>query len=433
MFTRSFLRGSAIPVVLVVAGCSTAAFEQPAAVQPAPPGTMTPAGMLAGSRVPPTPDEVRAVGMVGHIVKPGERDFTEARMRQLDLPAGFGVAVFADGLENPRTMLVMDNGDVYVSEREAGRVSLLRDADGDGRAEVRRPVVTGLGTGLEGVHGLATDGRRLFMVTDRELYVADIASDGGIGTPQRVIDDLPDGGQHPNRTMRYRDGALYLSIGSTCNACQEPNEEAATLLRVNPQTWQRTIFARGLRNTIGFDWHPSTGQLWGMDHNTDWRGDDFPLEELNRIQEGRHYGWPHCAMKQQVDPFFHGEPPAGLTREQHCARTEPSVMEYTAHAAPMLMAFYDGGMFPAEYRNDAFVAMRGSWNRNPPAGYSIVRIRFDDAGSPTGFEDFVTGWLIEDGEAHFGRPTGIAVARDGALLVADDHNGVIYRIASAGR
>jgi glucose/arabinose dehydrogenase len=389
------------------------------------------AGGLPAS-VPPRADDVRAVGMVGHIVKPAEREFTEARMRGLRLQPGFRIDVFARDLENPRMLLVMPNGDVYVTEREAGRVTLLRDSDGDGRADVRRAVVSGLGEDLAGVHGLATDGRRLFMVTDTELHVAEIGADGSVGAPERVIADLPDAGQHPNRTLRYRDGFLYISVGSTCNACPEPNAESATLLRVDPRTWERQVLAEGLRNTVGFDWHPATGALWGMDHNTDWRGDDFPHEELNRIEEGRHYGWPHCAMKRQVDPYFFGEPPAGLTREEYCAGTEPSVLEYQAHAAPMGMAFYAGDMFPAEYRNDAFVAMRGSWNRNPPAGYSVVRIRFDDRGEAVAFEDFITGWLIEDGRAHFGRLSTVAVAADGALLVNDDHNGVIYRVTWDG-
>jgi glucose/arabinose dehydrogenase len=419
--------------VAAVLGCAALYACAPAAIQvgvepgpgmlPGPPTDGVPVG-----EVPETADQIRRVAMTGYTVKPAERDFSEERMRGLSLPAGFRIDVFAQDLENPRVLLVMENGDIYVAEREAGRVTLLRDTNGDGRPDVRRAVVTGLGEDLAGVHGLATDGSRLFMVTDRELYVADIAANGSVGEPELVIDDLPDGGQHPNRTMRYRDGALFLSLGSTCNACPEPNEEAATMVRVNPQTWEREIYAEGLRNTIGFDFHPATGAFWGMDHATDWRGDNFPREELNLIRQGRHYGWPFCAEKSRVDPLMHAEPPGGRGRTEYCAQTEPSVLEYTAHAAPMGMTFYAGGMFPAEYRNDAFVAMRGSWNRSEPAGYKVLRIRFDANGNPTGFEDFITGWLIENGTAHFGRLSDVKVARDGALLVNDDHNGVIYRV-----
>jgi glucose/arabinose dehydrogenase len=421
-------RAAAAVVLTALLGCAPGAFQEVPVVpgpgvQPGPPTAGVPEG-----RVPETAAELRAVAMVGHTVRPAEREFSEERMRQLRLPAGFSIDVFADELENPRTLLVMENGDVYVAEREPGRVTLLRDTNGDGRADERRHVVTGLGEDLAGVHGLATDGARLFMVTDREVYVATIGEDGSVSEPELVIDDLPSGGQHPNRTMRYRNGVLYLSIGSTCNACPEPDEEAATMLAVNPQTWERRIHARGLRNTIGFDFHPQTGAFWGMDHATDWRGDNFPREELNLIREGRNYGWPFCAEKQRVDPLMHADPPDGQGRTEYCNTTEPSVLEYTAHAAPMGMTFYTGDAFPAEYRNDAFVAMRGSWNRSQPAGYSVVRIVFDEHGNPTGFEDFITGWLIEDGTAHFGRLSTVTVARNGALLVNDDHNGVIYRV-----
>jgi glucose/arabinose dehydrogenase len=204
------------------------------------------------------------------------------------------------------------------------------------------------------------------------------------------------------------------------------------MLRYDPATGQRAIFARGLRNTIGFGWHPATGRLWGMDHNSDARGDDFPPEELNLIEEGGHYGWPYCAGKQQVDYFTASEPPDDASRPEFCARTKPSILEYQGHAAPMTLVFYTGTRFPERFRHDAFTAMRGSWNRNPPAGYKVVRIRFDGQGNPLGFEDFVTGWLLEDGRAHFGRLTGTAVAADGSLLVTDDANGVIYRIAYTG-
>jgi glucose/arabinose dehydrogenase len=423
--------GIAVVAAAAVMACSPAALqvgvEPGPGIAPAPPTGGEPRG-----QVPERADEVRAVAMVGYTVKPAEREFSEARMRQLRVPAGFRIDVFARDLDQPRTMLVMENGDVYVAERQPGRVTLLRDSNGDGRPDVRRAVVEGLGEELAGVHGLATDGSRLFMVTDRELYVAGIGDDGDVGEPEMVFDDLPDGGQHPNRTMRFRNGTLYLSLGSTCNACPEPNEEAATMVTVNTQTWERQVFAEGLRNTIGFDWHPVTGEFWGMDHATDWRGDEFPREELNRLLEGRHYGWPFCAEKQRVDPLMHAEPPNGMGRTEFCQTTEPSVLEFTAHAAPMVMEFYRGDMFPAQYRNDAFIAMRGSWNRSNPVGYSVVRIIFDDNGQPRGFEDFITGWLIENGTAHFGRLSAVAVARDGALLVNDDHNGVIYRVTYSG-
>ncbi|MGC3984280.1 MAG: YbhB/YbcL family Raf kinase inhibitor-like protein [Pseudorhodoferax sp.] len=252
-----------------------------------------------------------------------------------------------------------------------------------------------------------------------------------LGPLQMLLGDLPDAGQHPNRTMAFGpDGMLYLSVGSTCNACNESNPENAALLRVAPDGKSRSIFASGLRNTIGFAWEPRTGALWGMDHGIDFLGDDVQPEELNRIERGRQYGWPHIWGQDGVNP--QSTPVGEIGKAQWEALSTPMVLGYTAHAAPMQMLFYTGGAFPAEYQGDAFVAMRGSWNRKPASGYEIVRIRFAD-GQPRRFEPFVTGFLTDGGSTHIARPVGLAMARDGALLMADDANGVVYRIAYTGQ
>jgi glucose/arabinose dehydrogenase len=377
-----------------------------------------------------TSKTLRAAGAEVFVVKPATKDFAEERMQKLKLKPGFRIEVFARGFKGPRSMVVAPNGNIYLAERKAGKVILLRDINGDGKADQQREVMSGLNEDLQGVHGLAIGKGRLYMVTDRELYSAKISADGSLTDRRKLISDLPDGGQHPNRTMAFGpDGRLYLSIGSTCNACPEPNKEAATMLRFDESEKKREIFAQGLRNTIGFAWHPLTGELWGMDHNTDYRGNDLPPEELNRLIQGRHYGWPECWGKQQVDWSYHEEPSNQDSRSAFCKSTEPSVLEYEAHAAPMMMVFYTGKQFPAEYKNDALVAMRGSWNRNPPYGYKIVRIKYDSQGKPLAFEDFVSGWLLENNESHFGRPMGLAVTRDGALLMSEDENGIIYRIS----
>ncbi|NMO14593.1 sorbosone dehydrogenase family protein [Pyxidicoccus fallax] len=401
-----------------------------------PPTEPTPApGTIPTPQVPPRDDQVRAVTAPNNVVVPTKAPFSEARLSQLTVPAGFTIHVFAQGLTNPRTLAVRADGGVYVTEREAGRVTLLRDTNGDGRADQQTVVASGLGQKRAGVHGLALNstGDRLFMTTDRQVLAADVRPDGSLGAPVAVGERLPDSGQHPNRTLAFGpDGLLYVSVGSTCNACSEPNPENATLLRMAADGTGRAVFARGLRNTIGFGWHPGTGQLWGMDHGSDSRGDDFPPEELNRIQQGADYGWPFCAGKREVDAFISAEPPDMRSRPDYCAGTQPSVLEYQSHSAPMTWVFYTGTQFPAEYRNDAFVAMRGSWNRNPPSGYKVVRVRFDAQGNPTAIEDFATGWLANGGNDHLGRLVGTAIAADGALLVTDDANGVIYRIAYSG-
>ncbi|WNG51674.1 sorbosone dehydrogenase family protein [Archangium minus] len=420
------------PLSLLFLPLSCSSGNPPSSVRDTPPAS-GPEARVPTPQVPPTQAQVRAVTAENNLVRPAKRAFSDALLSQLSVRPGFSVNVFAQGLTNPRVLAVRPDGSVYVTEREAGRVTLLRDSNGDGRADQTTPVLTGLGEKDNGVHGLALRGDQLYLVTVKQLYVADIRSDGSLGEPRELIGNLPDGGQHNNRTLAFGpDGKLYVSIGSTCNACPESNPEHATLLRVEPSTGSRSVFARGLRNTIGFAWHPTTGQLWGMDHGSDSRGDDFPPEELNLIQEGSDYGWPFCAGKQEIDAFISAEPPGDLSRPEYCARTQPSTLEYQGHSAPMTLTFYTGSLFPSEFRNDAFLALRGSWNRNPPTGYKVVRVRFDPQGRPLGFEDFVSGWLLDNGQAHFGRLVGTAMAADGSLLVTDDANGVIYRIAYTG-
>jgi glucose/arabinose dehydrogenase len=225
---------------------------------------------------------------------------------------------------------------------------------------------------------------------------------------------------------------LYLTVGSTCNCCIEKNPENATILRVQPDGSRRKIFARGLRNTIGFGWHPKTQEMWGMDHGSDWLGPDTPPEELNKLEEGRDYGWPFVYGDRQVIPGWESHPKFGNLK-RYAARTTPPVLGYQAHSSPIQMVFYTASQFPEEYRNDAFVAMRGSWNRKPPIGYEVVRIKFDKEGRPVAFQKFLTGFLIEGGRAFFGRLAGLAVAKDGSLLVGDDTNGVIYRVSYQGK
>ena len=365
----------------------------------------------------------QTIEVLTHTFRPAQREWTEGRMRQLQLPDGFRINVFAKGLGNPRMMMVTQDGTVYMARRDQGEVSALRDRDGDGVAEEIRTVVRD----LPDVHDVTLQGDFFYLVTINELYRARRQADGGIGSLQKLIGDLPAGGQHPNRTLKFGpDGMLYLTIGSTCNNCREPNPEHATMLQVQPDGQQRRIFAKGLRNTLGFAWHPKTGELWGMDHGSDMRGDNVPVEELNRIVENGDYGWPFCYGQKEVDKLA-PDPETG-TKEEYCAKTIAPVLGYTAHSAPMGLVFYTGNQFPAEYRNDAFVAMRGSWNRKPPSGYKVVRVRFQN-GQPTRFEDFITGFLIEGGQAQFARLCGLAVARDGSLLVGDDSNGVIYRVS----
>jgi len=361
-------------------------------------------------------------------VQPEVRPFSQEMMANLQVPEGFEITVFAEGLGNPRMMAVGADGTVYVTRRMNSDVVALRDANGDGASDGAVAVASNIPL----VHGITIHDNQVLLAANRTLYVADINDDGSLTEPQIMVSDFPESGQHSARTMAFGpDGMLYINFGSTCNTCMESNMENATIVQVQPDFSSRSVFASGLRHTIGFGWHPLTGEMWGMDHGIDSLGDDVPPEELNRIQEGSNYGWPFCYDNQIVNAFIAGAP-MDMTKEEFCAASSAPTLMYQAHSAPIGMVFYTGSQFPDEYVNDAFVAMRGSWNRSEPTGYSVVRIHFDDNGQPMEFEDFLTGFLIEDGAAVFGRPAGLLVLPDGSLLVGDDTNGVIYRITYTG-
>jgi glucose/arabinose dehydrogenase len=347
---------------------------------------------------------------------------TQARIDALQLPEGFSLNVYRRELGHAR-MLATHEGHVYLTRPMQGDVLRLIDDDDDGDAEAHVVVASD----LMGVHGIAFRESTVYLATPTSVYRATVEADGAFSTPAEIISDLPDGGQHPNRTLGIGpDDKLYISIGSSCNACAETNPEHATMLRAELDGSARTTFASGLRNTIGFAWHPETDAMWGMDHGSDWLGDDVPPEELNRLESGDNYGWPYCYGDKQIDPLV--DDPPGATKQQYCAMTTAPVLTVQAHGAPIAFAFYDGMSFPETYRDSAFIALRGSWNRSVATGYKIVRLTFDDDGEPVSFEDFVTGFLIEDGTAEIGRLAGITVAPDGALLFSDDENGIVYRV-----
>lgn len=371
------------------------------------------------------PNRLTDVEIIGHVYEPQRLQASDERLRQLRLPSGFRIHRFAEGLHNPRMLEVADDGTVFVTQREPGNVVMLRDLDDDGVVDVQRIVLE-----MPQLHGIELDGTALWLVDVKRLHRARLSFDGIATSLETLLEDLPDGGQHPNRTMALGpDGKLYLSVGSTCNACRETNPEHATLLQIDPVTLERKIFATGLRNTIGFGWHPPSRRLWGMDHNVDWKGDDEPPEELNELLEGKFYGWPFVFADGQMNPQ---DDPVGITWAELLARNRPPAGEQIAHSAPMQLEFYTGAQFPTDYRDNAFYASRGSWNRKPPSGYDVQRVIFTPGGEFERFETFIAGFVQElpnGGHGYIARPTGIAVANDGALLVGDDTNNTIYRVA----
>lgn len=331
------------------------------------------------------------------------------------VPKGFRIEVYAEGVSGVRFMALSPKGDLTVSRPRIGQVLVFPDRDRNGRPD-RMSVFA---TDLNRPHGLAwRDGALYVAETGAVQRLLDDDGDLVADRKQVLTTDLPAGGMHWTRTLGFGpDGAMYVSAGSDCNACVEEDPRRATVMRFKSDGTGREIFARGLRNAVGFAWHPETRELWATDNGRDWLGNNLPPEELNRLQFGGHYGWPACYGDRKVDSA-HGD-------AAFCAKTLPPALEFPAHWAPLGIAFYTGKQFPAEYRNDAFVAMHGSWNRLPPAGYRVVRVRFRD-GQPVGYEDFATGWLR--GAQAWGRPVDILTAPDGALFVTDDAGGRIYRI-----
>ena len=374
----------------------------------------------------------------GKIFRPAELEPTAERRAQLKLPPGFEISVFAEKLGKPRMLAVAPDGRVYVTRRgPKGDVLLLRDTDGDGKAEPPITVAT-----IPHVHGIALRENTLFLAAVRELYRATVKPDGTLEKPEAIIRDLPDAGQHPNRTLAFSPkGELFLSVGSTCNAAPEPNPENATMLVVKPDGSSRAIFASGLRNTIGFAWHPASGELFGMDHGIDWLGDDGNREELNHLQRGKKYGWPFVYEDGKANPGDNPKEHTGLTWEEYAKTCENPVLTYTAHAAPMALHFYTGKNFPEEYRGDAFVTFHGSWNRGQPSGYNITRVKFaKDGKKPAAgasataeFTDFLTGFYLPAEKGQFGRPCALAELPDGSLLLSDDGAGTLYRIRYTGK
>jgi glucose/arabinose dehydrogenase len=345
-------------------------------------------------------------------------------LSRLRVPPGFTISTFADGLDAPRMMAVSADGTVFVTRPSPGDVLALEDTDADGVADSQRPVIEK----LEGVHGITIHQNVMYLATVSDVYAAPLRG-REVGPPRKIVEKLPPGGRHPNRTLGVGpDGKLYISIGSTCNACVEEARESATIVRVGLDGRGREVFASGLRNTIGFGWHPATKQMWGMDHGSDWLGDEVPPEELNRLEAGKHYGWPFLSGRNSILRLE--KYPPGIDPQALATKAAPSILEYTAHAAPIQMVFYTAQAFPEAYRGDAFVAMHGSWNRRPPSGFEVVRIHFQNGG-PMKIEPFLSGFLAPDGLSTVARPAGLAVAGDGSLLVGDDANGVIYRVTPA--
>jgi glucose/arabinose dehydrogenase len=337
--------------------------------------------------------------------------------RAITLPPGFHITLFADNVEGARSMASGPAGVVFVGTRGAGKVYALVDRDGDFKAERR---IT-LAEGLDMPNGVAfKDGDLYVAEVSRVIRFDNIMAHLAPGAPFSVINDsFPHKRHHGWKFIRFGpDGKLYVPVGAPCNVCLEKDPRFATIMRMNADGSGLEVFARGVRNSVGFDWNPKTGVLWFTDNGRDWLGDNLPPDELNRAPvAGRHFGFPFFYGDNIPDPKFGDRAPKGTYY--------PPVQRLGPHVASLGMRFYMGRMFPPAYHDQIFIAEHGSWNRSRPIGYRITLVRLKN-NRPVSYEVFAKGWLSDHGV--IGRPVDVEILRDGSMLVSDDYAGRIYRI-----
>lgn len=365
---------------------------------------------------------------VGPAIKPPPEDIvdiieSDTGNMPLKLPDGFSIFIFAADIPGARVMELDSLGNMWVSGTKEDALTLLEVSDGKvlnqstGSWDLNRP------------HGLAldpADPSMLYVAEEDKISRIRLYSEGGF----EKIADLPTGGRHFTRTIKFGlDGRLYVSIGSSCDVCNEKDSRRGAIYVMNKDGSDFKEFARGLRNSVFFDWNFVNGKMWATEMGRDMLGDDLPPDEINIVEEGRNYGWPTCYGKNIHDTVFD----KNIYIRNPC--TEPfeaeSYIDIPAHSSPLGLAFVPEEGWPEEYWYDLFVAYHGSWNRSEPTGYKIVRMKLDEEGNYLGTEDFITGWLTENDEA-LGRPVDIIARPGGILYISDDKAGVIYKVVYTG-
>lgn len=340
-------------------------------------------------------------------------------VHKLQPPAGFKISVYATGVKGARSMALSPHGILYVGSRETGAIYALPDHDHNNKADT----VIKLGENMFHPNGVAFKDGSLFVAEINRILRYDNIDSRLNNPPKPVVvnsKNLPDKTHHGQKYIRFGpDGWLYVPIGAPCNVCLSKDPRFATLCRMKADGSAFEIFASGIRNTVGFDWHPLTGELWFTDNGRDMLGDELPKEELNcAFKKGLHFGFPFCHGGDLADPEF------GKARK--CSEFVPPQVKLPAHVAPLGMCFYTGKSFPAEYRNCAFICEHGSWNRSVPIGYRVSLVRFKD-NKPVKYEPFITGWL--QAGSVWGRPVDTVMMPDGSMLISDDFAGAIYRLS----
>ena len=342
-------------------------------------------------------------------------------LHQIRLPAGFEISVYADDVENARSLAISPSGKLFVSSKEAGNVYVVVDMDQDHHTDKKWTIVS---SGMKQPNGVA--------LKDGDLYVAEISKvwkfpqvESNLDNPVKELfyDQYPDKEHHGWKFIAFGpDGNLYIPVGAPCNICESKEEVFASITRLNMETKAMEVIQHGVRNTVGFAWHPVTKELWFTDNGGDWLGDDAPACELNYApKENMNFGFPYCHAGELLDPKF--------GKDKNCADYTPPAQKLGPHVAPLGMHFYTGDMFPPQYKDYIFIAEHGSWNRSTPIGYRVMMVMLE-GNKAVSYEPFAEGWL-QGGEA-WGRPVDLEQLPDGSLLVSDDMAGVVYRISYKG-
>src|SRR5438128_1327554 len=336
---------------------------------------------------------------------------------KIKLPPGFTIAVYADNVPNARAMILGKSGTLFVGSRSKGDVYAVVDTDGDQRADKVYTIASRLQLPFVVAYWI---GYLYVSAMDRILRFDDI--ERHLTKPPKpvvVTDRFP---MQPDHGWKYiafgPDGLLYVPVGAPCNICEPDPNRYAMISRMKPDGAGLEIFARGVRNTVGFDWHPVTKEFWFTDNGRDRMGDNTPPDELNHAPKpGLHFGYPYCHAGDIADDQFGGK--------RACSDFAPPAQKLGPHVAALGMRFYTGSMFPSHYRNQIFIAEHGSWNRSTPIGYRITVVQLKN-NQPESYEIFAEGWL--QGSQAWGRPVDVLVMPDGALLISDDYAGKIYRV-----
>lgn len=365
------------------------------------------------------PEVELPVGEDGSVVALTEYSKT-LPLEKIKLPAGFKIDVFAE-VDNARSMVMSPSGILYIGNRNGDKVYAVKDTDGDFKADKKWTIASGLNM----PNGVA--------FKDGDLYVAEVSrilKYSGIESklanppaPEIINDKYPTETHHGWKYIAFGpDGKLYVPVGAPCNICESKDEVYASITRINPDGSGREIFASGVRNTVGFTWHPVTKELWFTDNGRDMLGDDIPPCELNRASKtGMHFGYPYCHGGTIKDPQFGDKRP--------CSDFTVPAQNLGPHTAPLGIKFYTGNMFPAAYKNQAFIAEHGSWNRSKKIGYRVSLVKVENNTQATSYETFASGWLDDETQKVWGRPVDVLELNDGSMLVSDDQADVVYRIS----